>query len=193
MSFVRVWAFLDPFNTFLKQLATGDVYTNEKGQVLFDLPGELTIDDAVKKGEPPLLAVPNIRSILIAYRQVAQLGGNDALVQSIRDKVSEFERRILKPLELDSPIQESSLKIGFDLVKDMQAFFLKAPLNDVMTVNQALISLVKLSEQFNVAVSLDCWVQPFLDAMKENPKRIINSLNEIIDLESIIKESPSFE
>ena len=171
MSLVQIEGFMEPFKTFLEQVETDNVWCDNHGNVLMDLLGDISVEDAVKKGEQPLRATPNLALVLEACYQVARLTYSQEFYEKLDDEIGKFTRKFLKPIELNSPVQKSALTLAWGLHDKMKGIFKQAHVNDISAVYLALKTMLDNKE----TKDMRAWIEPYI--AERNTKKGRQSLS----------------
>ena len=158
MSLIQVEGFMEPLKTFLEQVENNDVWCDNRGNVLMDLLGDISVESAIKKGEKPLLATPNIALVLESCWQVARLTYPQEFYDRLDDEIQEVARRFLKPIELNSPVQMSALELAWKLHDKMKQIFKRAHVDDISAVYLALKAMLDDKE----SKDMRSWIEPYI-------------------------------
>lgn len=158
MSLIQVEGFMEPLKTFLEQVENNDVWCDDRGNVLMDLLGDISVESAIKKGEKPLLATPNIALVLESCWQVARLTYTQEFYDKLDDEIQEVTRKFLKPIELNSPVQKPSLELAWKLHDKMKQIFKQAHVDDISAVYLALKAMLDGKE----SKDMRSWIEPYI-------------------------------
>jgi hypothetical protein len=137
MSFIQIDVYVRPLEDFIDEIERGEVNVDQFGHALINLPNN-HIMDRINKGKHPLRAVDNIASILESYFQVTAYCFSDADLERVSDEINRFNRRILKPLMLNSPIQKEAIAEARELCKNIRSALKKAPAIKVAYVSEQI-------------------------------------------------------
>jgi hypothetical protein len=146
MHLVEVASLLGPIEGFIRQLKQDEVWVNENGEALMDLPGE-HVEDLARKGQAPRLALPNLMIITEIYFQVAAYCFSGEPMQTALDQVRQFRCEILDALKEEKPIEHEAIEHAELLISDMKATFLKSPRDKVARVINEIMDVVQHSAE----------------------------------------------
>ncbi len=144
MNFFQIDAFMRPMEDFLEQIEKDDVYADASGNPLMDLPNERVLDMA-RKGKEPRRAVDNIAAVLETYFQLTAYCFSDNDLERVTEEIKSFNRKILRPLKLNTPIQRASLSEAKQLCKNFRSALKQAPAEKVERVSREIRKVIEAS------------------------------------------------
>jgi hypothetical protein len=149
MHLVQVSTLLAPFEAFVDQLKQGEVWVNDHGEALIDLPNQ-RIEDLARAGKKPNLAVPNLMVICEIYFQVMAYCFEESDLEVVHENIKRFRLEVLGPLREDQPIERASLDYSEKLLSEMKAAFLKAPKEKIVRVMNEVMDVLQGSSDVMV-------------------------------------------
>ncbi|MES2206880.1 MAG: hypothetical protein V4525_08800 [Pseudomonadota bacterium] len=158
MHLVEVATLLGPIEVFIQQLKQGEIWINEEGEALLDLPGE-RVEELVRKGQAPRLALPNLMIITEIYFQVVAYCFSSESMKKALNQVQQFRSEILDSLKTEKLIEHHYIKNAECLIKDMQATFLKAPRDKVARVINEIMDVAESTELMIEMDEVRAWLQ----------------------------------
>jgi hypothetical protein len=149
MHLVQVATLLAPFESFIEQLKQGEVWVNDQGEALIDLPNQ-RIEDLAREGKKPNLAVPNLMVISEIYFQVMAYCFEDSDIEAVHEQIKRFRVEVLEPLKEDRLLEREALDYAEYLLSEMKAAFLKAPKEKIVRVMNEVMDVLQGSSDVMV-------------------------------------------
>lgn len=152
MHLIEVASLLGPIEGFVRQLKQGEVWVNENGEALMDLPGE-QVEDLARKGQAPRLALPNLMIITEIYFQVAAYCFDGESMQTALNQIRQFRHEILDALKEEKPIEHEAIEHAEQLIVNMKTTFLKSPRDKVARVINEIMDIVQNSADLVIQIN----------------------------------------
>lgn len=141
MNFIQIEQYMTPLEDFISQIESDEIYVDESGCAVMDLPNERVLDMA-KKGKNPRRAVDNIAAILETYFQITAYCFSDDDLVRVSEEIKAFNRKIMLPLKLNTPIQRSAIEDARLLCKNYRSALKQAPYDKVLRVSKEIKSVI---------------------------------------------------
>jgi hypothetical protein len=184
MDVVSVSVLMEPMASFILQVKSGDVWVNEEGQALMDMPNA-RIAECVKRGIQPYLAVPQFMLWFEMYFQVVAYCLDKSFLLKAHDQIKQLRLEFVDALKEDRLIEKASIELVEAWIRDMKLVIMSVPKEKVVRVIHEVKSAMKSSNSEEIKTSdvrawliEECTLQEKIQISKQ-----VQDLSEVQDAE----------